>query len=91
VHLIWQSAEAQKPPNIELAVNMLIKSVTIKQQSIQDFAMRRVTEWVVQLKKSVEYIEPLCKKFMDIIAELKNISLDQKMEIQRQVETLLSA
>ena len=53
--------------------------------------MRRVTEWVVQLKKSVEYIEPLCKKFMDIIAELKNISLDQKMEIQRQVETLLSA
>ncbi len=53
--------------------------------------MRRVAEWVEQLKKSVEYIEPLRKKFMNIIAELKNISLDQKMEIQRRVEALLSA
>ena len=83
--------EAQKPPDIELIVNMLIKTVTIKQRSIQDFAMRRVAEWVERLKKSVEYIEPLRKKFMNIIAELKNISLDQKMEIQRRVETLLSA
>jgi transposase InsO family protein len=81
--------ENEKPPRIELIIDMLIKSVTIKQRSIQELAMRRVVEWTDQLKKTVKYVGPLRKKFTNIIAELKNISLDQKMEIQRQVEILL--
>jgi len=81
--------ENEKPPEIELIIEMLIKSVAIKRRSIRELAMRRVVEWTDELKKAVKYIGPLRKKFTNIIAEVKNISVDQKMEIQRQVEILL--
>ena len=68
---------------------MLIKSIIIKHRSVSDLAMRRVVEWTNELKKTVKYTGPLRKKFMDIIAELKDVSLDQKLEIQRQIEILL--
>ena len=81
--------ENEKPPDIKLVIDMLIKSITIKHRSVSDFAMRRVVEWINELKKTVKYIGPLRKKFMDTIAELKDVSLDQKLEIQRQIEILL--
>ena len=82
--------EAEKLPDINMTIEVMVQSITQKHRAIRKFAMREVTEWMEQLKKSVKYIEPLRKKFMDAIAELKNISLEQKKKLQQLLESLLT-
>ena len=82
--------DMDKPPSIDQILEVMLQGITIKQRRIQEFAMNGAVEWIEQLKKTVEYIKPLQKKFMDAIAELKDISLEQKKKLQQIIVSLLA-
>ncbi len=84
-----ERCKAEEPADVESIVGMFVKSVTEKARYLRELTKRTAIQWLDELKKTIKYSGPLYKKFMNVIAELKDISLDQKMEIQQQIKILL--
>lgn len=81
--------QADKPPTVELIVNMAAKAVGPYKRFIKKIALSKTRQWLRELIESVKYVGTLKKNFIDAIGSLNNIYEIEKEKIWALLESLL--
>jgi hypothetical protein len=79
--LEWQrrlQPPEKKPPTIDQILGMLERALVSPSQSVRRLCMKLARIWTGELTDGRRYLEPLRKKFMEAIAKLKHLRIEQK-------------
>ena len=82
--------QADKPPTVELIVNMAAKTVGVSKRLVKELALRKTRQWLQELVESVKYVGALKKKFIDAIGSLNNMDKIEKEKIWALLESILN-
>jgi hypothetical protein len=63
---------------VDNVVRMLEQAVTVKVQFVKELAIRKASQWALELMQDKTYIRPVRNKISDAIGALKNLTFDQR-------------
>ena len=84
-----EQEQLQGPPTVEGIAEMAAAAVGSAAHCLRETAVKWCKRWVEELIKSVRYIAPLKKKFIDAIGAMKHLDEAQKESVWKLVEQLL--
>jgi hypothetical protein len=84
-----EQEQLQGPPTVEGIVEMAAAAVGSAAHCLRETAVKWCKRWIEELIKSVGYIVPLKKKFIDAIGAMKHLDETQKESVWKLVEQLL--
>lgn len=70
-----------KPATVENVLDIMHSAFNSPAKFIEDIALRRADEWIVELKKATKYVGTLRKKFEDSMAGMVKLESDVKEKI----------
>ena len=87
-----QEKERQKgaAPKIETLVKMAQEAVTGSVRNLRGFALKKVERWAAEICKSACYMEPVKKKIIEAIGDLKELNEDQKEQVWKTIEQFVN-
>lgn len=88
-HRVEEQQRPDAPARVEDIVNMGVQAVTKSLRRIRELAIRRIEEWTEELVKSVRYIGPLKKQFIDAIGAIGHLDENQKESVWKLIERFL--
>lgn len=77
-------------PNIETLVKMAQQAVTGSVRNLRGFALKKVEQWTAEICKSARYMEPVKKKIIEAIGEIKELDEDQKEQVWKTIEQFIN-
>lgn len=86
---IQDQQKPDAPASVEDIVNMGVQAVTQSFRRIRELAMKRIEEWIEELVKSVRYIGPLKKQFIEAIGAKGHLDENQKENVWKLIEQFL--
>jgi len=84
-----QDAE-QKSASIDDIIRMLEKAVTKKPRIVEELAIRRVRDWILELVNQYSYMGSLKKKLSDALGKLNHLNLELKLKAWELIEQFLN-
>ena len=63
---------------VDHVVRMLEQAVTVKVQFVKELAIRKASQWALELMQGKTYIGPIRNRISDALGTLKNLTLDQR-------------
>ena len=79
----------QKPSTVQNVLGILLSAIKAPAKYLKDVALRRAKEWTAELLKATKYIGTLRKKFEEDLANMVQLSTEQKNKIWDYVTSLL--
>jgi len=79
----------QKPSTVQNVLDILLSAIKAPAKYLKDVALRRAKEWIAELLKATKYIGILRKKFEEDLANMVQLSTEQKNKIWDYVTGLL--
>lgn len=86
---LQEQQKPDEPARVEDIIKMAVQAATRSLRSIKELAVRRVKEWTEELVKSVQYVGPLKKQFIDAIGALGHLDENQKENVWKLIEQFL--
>lgn len=77
-------------PKIETLVKMAKEAVVGPAQNMRRFALKKVKQWTAEICKSARYMEPVKKKIIEAIGELKGLDNDQQEQVWKTIEQFIN-
>jgi hypothetical protein len=79
----------RKPSTVQNVLGILLSAIKAPAKYLKDVALRRAKEWTTELLKATKYIGTLRKKFEEDLANMVQLSTEQKNKIWDYVTSLL--
>jgi hypothetical protein len=84
-----EQEQLQAPPTVEGIVEMAAAAVGAAANCLRETAVKWCKRWIEELIKSVRYVGPLKKKFIDAIGAMRHLDEAHKESVWKLVEQLL--
>jgi len=85
-----QEQETPKTRCVEDIVGILVQAVKASVQFIREVALRKAQQWTQELTTSYRYVGALKNSFSETLANLKNLTIEEKNKIWELIEQILN-
>ena len=85
-----QEQNPQNTHSVEGVVGMLVQAVKASVQFVREVAIRKAQEWTQELMKAYHYRAALRNRFSETLANLKDLTVEEKIRIWELIEQILN-